>query len=459
MEATNHPYLYTPEQYAAEREVAALLHRLSKVKHDPVPGWQAYQEGLDRSQLSAVERMMYEPLTLLYGPPGSGKTTITRRAVQTFDNSGMKILAVAPTGKASRGLNEVIYGVHDSLNAMPDCKTTYRALEFNPQTGGFVHNNRKPLDYDVIFADEWGFVGTRHARDFLLAIDPKRTRFIAVGDPYQLPSVEAGSIYRDMINSRRFANAELNEIHRQGANSGIAYNATKILKGEPPVKIDPRTGEEFTDWKFIISKDENDTRDKILEFVSEKIPQHYGVNAAKDIQVISPGKKSEVGTFKLNELLRQRLNGRGSPRFRGFRMGDKVINRKNIPALEICNGDVGFIIEIGDYGMTVDFGPGAGRGGEGVVKLEGDHADNIHLNYAQTVHSTQGSEMPIAVIPLHRCHWKQLSRNLLYTGQTRARKAAVIVGDPDALRRCLVHSETESRTTGLNYWLDKYNQN
>lgn len=451
------PYLYTPQSFAAEREVAALLYRLAKQEHDPVPGWESFVGGLDRSQVAAVEGSARDPLKLIFGPPGSGKTTVIRRIIQTFDNAGMRILVVAPTGKASRRAHEVIYEIVESLNVLPECKTTYKALEFNPRTGGFLRNHRNPLDYDLVVADEWGFVGCRHARDFLLSINPKRTRFITVGDPYQLPSVEAGSIYRDMINSRRFATGELTEVHRTGANSGIAYNATRILRGEAPVKHDPITGEAYKDWKFLITKDEDATRDKIIQLVSETIPQHYGVDATKDIQVISPGKKASCGTVSFNDHLRNKLNP-GKPRFMGFRLNDKVINRRTNPNLEICNGDVGIVKEIGDHGMVVDFGPGAGVGGKGIVKIEGDDSANVHLNYAQTVHSTQGSEMPVAVIPLHRCHWRLLSRNLLYTAQTRAKKAAIIVGDPDALRQCILHSETDSRTTGLNYWLDQLHQ-
>lgn len=448
------PYLYLPKHFAAEKELAVLLMRLARTQVDPIPGWENYADGLDKSQVFALESAMRNALTMIYGLPGSGKTTVIRRIIQAFDNAGMTGIVVAPTGKAAKRANEVIYEIQDKLNSVPPCKTTYRGLEYNPARGGFIRNFRNPFDLDYVIADEWGFVGLIHSRDFLLAINPKRTRLIVVGDPYQLPSVEAGNVYKDMINSHKFAASELTEVHRTGANSGIAVNASFILKGESPIKIDPCTGEKFTDWKFIITESEDATRNLIVKLVVEDLPKYFGVNSTTDVQVISPGKAGEVGTRKLNQVLHEKLNP-GKPRFRGFRLGDKVINRKNSYQLEIFNGDGGIINGISDSDMTIDFGAGSGIGGAGTpIIIDNQHADNIHLNYCQTVHSSQGSEYKIVIMPLHRSHFRLLSRNLLYTGMTRAKQCVVLVGDASALQQCLRHSETMTRTTGLRNWLD-----
>lgn len=449
-------YLYLPNYFAAEQEVAKLLARFVKVRVDPIPGWEAYCHGLDEDQQRGLESMMCHGINLLSGFPGTGKTTLIRRGIQAFDNAGMTGLVLAPTNQAAKRNRAVMHEIVETLNAPPTCTTTYRAMGYNPGRGGFLHHHKNPFDVDYIYVDEWGFVGSTHARDFLLSVNPKRTRLILSGDPYQLPSVEAGSVYRDLLNSRHFPSTELTVVHRTGANSGIAINAKRIFFGEPPVKSDPTTGVNFKDWKFIIKESEEETQKEIHTLITEKLGSYYGVqNLARDIQVISPGKKSEIGTVKLNQILRNALNP-GKERYRGFRLGDKVIQRKTLKHHDLCNGDVGFVIEIGDRGLVVDFGEGAGLDGKGKVKLEGEDAEHLHLNYAQTVHTTQGSEMPVAVIPLHRCHWKLLSRNLLFTAQTRARQGAVIVGDPSAMQQCLRHSETLSRTTGLQHWLDRF---
>lgn len=448
------PYLYLPKHYIAEREIAVLLSRLAKHKPDPVPDWHLFVDGLATAQKQAVERAMHENFHCTYGGPGTGKTTISQRIIRAFDNAGMTGLIVAPTNKAKKRGQEVIWQVKENLTALPACKTSYRSLDFKPNSGVYSRNFRNPFDVDYIFFSEFGFAGCTHLRDFLLAIKPERTRLVVEGDPFQLPPVEAGCVCRDVINSGYFSCIELTEVFRTGANSGIAINAARILKGEMPTKIDPCTGEEFQDWKIIISRDEENTQKLLLRFIQEDIPRIHNVDPVKDIQLISPGKRSKVGTEEMNKVLREALNP-GRPRFRGFRINDKVINRKNYPHdLEIYNGDVGYVIDIGDYGMTVDFGPGSGSDGTGKVQIENEHADSIFLNYAQTVHSSQGSEMPVAITPLHRCHWNLLSRNLLYTAPTRARKLAVIVCEEDALRECLAHSETVNRHTGLCHWFD-----
>jgi exodeoxyribonuclease V alpha subunit len=443
---------YYPPMYAAEREIAAHLHRLLANPCDKLTG---VTDTLKGDQPRAVEMACRYRASVLYGRPGTGKTTTVASVIQSYDKAGLKGLVLSPTAKAAKRAAEVIRAIEDKLSNVPECMTIHRGLEFNPRLNKFMRNAEDPLDVDYVVGEEWSMADVPIAAEFLGAIDPLRTRLLFLGDPYQLPSVGPGNVLHDMINSRVIPRVELKTIYRTGANSGIAYNAGRILEGEMPIKDNPETGEQFSDFYFVHREKPEQTAEFILESVRDKIPRQRGFDPITDIQVLSPGKKSEVGTTALNKRLRDVLNP-GKDVYKGFRLGDKVINRKNNMALGVVNGDVGKVVEIGRSGVTVDFGPGAGNDGSGVVEFSEDKewsGDSLFHAYCFTIHSSQGSEFPAVIIPCHKSHYKLLFRNLIYTGMTRAKKLSCIVGDINALRHAIETSVTDKRITGLQEWL------
>lgn len=441
---------YLPEYYAAERELAAYIHRFKKVTCDKIT---PITEGLSDLQPQAVELACSQPLSLLYGKPGTGKTTTMRRIVQSFDASGMKGIIMAPAAKAAKKASEVL-DTGTSYGHRPSCMTTYRGLEYQGGLGSFARNHKRPLDVDYVILEESGMLGCLNARDVLAAIDPKRTRLILSGDPFQLPSVEAGNVFYDCIQSDFIAKTELEKIFRTGPNSGIAINAARMLQGQLPIPNDPTTGEPFTDCFFIPRMDEEGSFKTILEYVSEKIPAKLKCKT-EDIQSLSPGKRSKTGTESLNEALRALINPKGQVGCRLFRVGDKVINRRNSYALGIVNGDVGMIREIAASGMIVDFGLGAGTDGKGIVSIQGEALDAIRLAYSYTVHSSQGSEYMVQMTPIHKAHWKLLFQNLVYTSWTRAKVVTILIGEVDALRHAVQNRVTQRRKTGLQALLQR----
>lgn len=446
---------YYPPTYAAEREIAICLQRLLASSCDKIDG---ITDGLKGEQPRAVEMACRFRASILCGLPGTGKTTTSNKIIRSFDKQGMRGIVVSPTAKAAKRASEVINAYdpnQEALSSVPECSTIHRALEWNHFESRFEIDAENPLDVDYVVADEWPMADVYLAANLLGAIDPTRTRIVFLGDPNQLPSIGPGNVMLDMINSRVIPKVELTTIYRTGANSGIAYNASRILGGEMPIKTHPETGEAFGDFYFVHRDQPADSAKFILDSVVEKIPKQRGVDPITDIQVLSPGKKSEVGTKELNKLLRQALNP-GKDQYGGFRMNDKLINRKNIPSLGVVNGDVGKVVEIGRSGITIDFGPGAGSDGSGVVEFsEGNSigTGSLFHAYCFTIHSSQGSEFPVVIMPCHKAHYKLLFRNLVYTGVTRAKKLACIVGDINALRHAIETSVTDRRITGLQEYL------
>lgn len=434
--------IYSKRQYVAERELGALLRRFRNKGCDAI---NPVLDGIADDQAAAVELACTNPYSIVYGKPGTGKTTTVRRIVQSFDRAGMKGIVATPTGKAAKRSDEVLSTDDIKYYSRPTCSTTFRVLGF--RGGQYEYNLNNPLKFDYAVIEEGSMLSGEDAKNFHAAIDPKHTRVVLVGDPYQLPSVGAGNFLYDLINSHKFPKTELRKIYRQGANSGIVHNAGRVLAGKMPDTVDPITGEKFKDYFFVPTDDELTTLNKLLDFTCEKIPAKYSFDPVKDIQVLSPGKNGLVGTHNLNDQLRLRLNPNGKAGFRDFRVGDKVINKKNRYDVGIVNGDVGIIVDITPHGMEVDFGLGSN------VEIDKDLGDSIFLAYAYTVHGSQGSEYPCCLMPIHRCHWKLLFQNLIYTGMTRGKQYVLQMGDVTAMQYGVAKTVTDKRRTGLRHWI------
>lgn len=442
---------YTPKSLAAEHEIAAYIVRLLQQRCDKVD---AICDGLGKRQPDAVEMACQSPVSILCGGPGTGKTTTLNKICDSFQEQSMTISIMSPTGKAAKRAYEV---VNPGRDVPIECSTIHRGLQYDMNTGGFRINRHNPLDIDVLIIEEFSMLGLFLARDLLSSVNPKKTRVVFCGDWHQLPSVDPGNIARDLILSGVIPKVELDHIFRTGPNSGIAYNAQRILNGEDIVKVDPRTGEKFEDFYFVPRGNEEETLKFILDNVCDKIPSTRGYDPLKDIQVLSPGKKTAVGTKSLNDKLRDRLNPtEGKKHFRFFYEGDKIINRRNSYTYDIVNGDIGLMESILEKEIEMQFDEGAGPAGDGKVVMAKDDFENISLAYCNTIHTSQGSEYKGVVIPTHRGHFRLLFRELIYTGITRAKELAVVVGDPSAFARCISNNVTAKRNTNMQSILRKY---
>ena len=372
---------------------------------------------------------------IVTGGPGTGKTTIIRSILEIFSAMKIRILLAAPTGRAAKRMSEA---------TGHDAKTIHRLLEYNQRKGGFQRNEETPLDCDLLIIDEMSMVDTILMHHLLKAISLTAT-FLMVGDINQLPSVGAGNVLRDIIDSGAAPVVELNEIFRQAKESSIIINAHRINKGIPPIL--KRADKDLDDFYFITQEEPETVIQTIIKLVRDRIPQTFKLNAIDDIQVLTPMQKGSVGGVKLNSELQAALNPTEKEVNRGgriFRAGDKVMQIRNNYDKEIFNGDIGRIrsINLEMQEVRIDFE-------DREVIFEFSELDEIVLAYAVSVHKSQGSEYPAVVIPLLTQHYVMLQRNLLYTAVTRGKKLVVLIGTRKALGIAVKNDRTRKRYSYL----------
>jgi exodeoxyribonuclease V alpha subunit len=270
------------------------------------------------------------------------------------------------------------------------------------------------------------------------------TRLLLVGDVDQLPSVGPGAILRDIIASRAVTCVRLQQIFRQAAKSLIVTNAHRINRGELPIVADAAHDTDF----FLVERREADrARDTVLELVTQRIPHRFGLDPARDIQVLTPMNRGPAGAIALNQSLQAALNPHGVALARGtrtFRVGDKVMQTRNDYEKSVFNGDVGFISSIDPEESAISV-----RFDDRDVVFDAGEIDDLLLAYACTIHKSQGSEYPAVVVPLLTAHFVMLSKNLLYTAVTRGKRLVVLVCDPRALELSLSERRREERRTCL----------
>ncbi len=357
-----------------------------------------------------------------YRWPGTGKTTITKAIMLTLKELGLKIKQAAPTGRAAKRMSEATG--HSAL-------TVHRLLQYQPD-GGFHYCEDQKLKADVLVIDEASMVDA-HLFVSILRSLPHTCRLILVGDVNQLPSVGPGNILGDLINSHHVPCSVLTHIFRQAQESFIVVNAHRINNGQFP-RQHPCPAPE-ADFYWIPQDDTKKVQRLILDSVCDRIPERYGLDPLRDIQVLTPMHKGDVGTQALNGVLQERLNPGGpgvreiKRKFATYRVGDRVIQLKNNYDKEIFNGDLGWIVDIepDDREMLVEFDGNH-------VHIESSELDELSLAYAVSVHKSQGSEYRAVVMPVVTQHFMLLQRNLLYTGLTRARELAVMIGSERAFR-------------------------
>lgn len=415
---------------------------------------------LDEMQFLFIKKSIENGVIILTGGPGTGKTTTINGIIQFFGAKNLKISLAAPTGRAAKRMSEA---------TGYEAKTIHRLLEVNgvvndkdaSSHGEFLRNEENPLETDVVIVDEMSMVDISLFNSLLKAI-PLNCRLVMVGDIDQLPSVGPGNVLHDIIASERFSTVKLEKIFRQAMESDIVKNAHKVNNGEK-IKLDNKS----SDFFFIEESDAMHITARIWRLLSQKLPKYVDAKTS-DIQVITPMKKGNLGTYKLNEDLQRALNPKAInkkeyelPNGKILREHDKVMQNKNDYKLDwiikgmydipietgkgVFNGDIGEVIEIDKLNKKVEVLYDENR----YVKYDFTDLDEIELAYAITIHKSQGSEYPAIVIPILDVPRLLSNRNLLYTAITRAKKCVVIVGSEKALNYMIQNKNEVRRQTGL----------
>ncbi len=438
-EIEGQPCLYLTPLYRAEVGVAENLRRLQegapswgKIDADKAIPWveEKTKLSLSDSQKQAVRLALASKVVIITGGPGVGKTTLVNSLLRIIRAKGTDVLLCAPTGRAAKRLSE---------STGLEAKTIHRTLEFDPASFGFKRSRENPLDADLVVVDEASMVDVVLMNRLLAAI-PDRAALMIVGDVDQLPSVGAGAVLADLIGSEAIPPVRLTEIFRQAATSKIIVNAHRINKGEMPLKNEP--GEQ-SDFYFIPAQTPEEIHEKLLQVVTERIPRRFGLHPIRDIQVLTPMNRGGLGARSLNMELQQKLNGAAEPKITmfgtTFSPGDKVIQTVNNYDKEVFNGDIGTIVGIdSEEGLlTVDFD---GR----EVGYEFGELDEVSLAFATSIHKSQGSEFDTVLILIPDHVSRVVTRQLLYTGVTRAKTKAVILGPLPVIQAAM--SQPPART-------------
>jgi exodeoxyribonuclease V alpha subunit len=393
-------------------------------------------------QRRAVEAALVDKCTVITGGPGVGKTTIVKAIVHLARLVHRRVALAAPTGRAAKRLGEA---------TVMEAVTIHRLLEFQPHEGGFQRGPHAPLDADLLVIDEASMVDAQLFSAVVGALRPG-AQLVLVGDIDQLPSVGAGAVLADVIDSGAATVIRLTEIFRQAAASQIVVSAHAINRGELPVLDAPGAGAApaaLSDFYFIARDDAEAARATIVELVAERIPARFGFDPVAEVQVLAPMHRGELGTAALNSALQERLNpGAGGPELvrgeRVFRRGDKVMQLRNDYDKAVFNGDIGVIGAIDPEGgaISVEFD---GR----LASYERSELDQLTHAYAVSVHKSQGSEYAAVVIPLATQHYMMLQRSLLYTAVTRGKRLVVIVGSRRAVAMAVRNADARRRYTWL----------
>lgn len=394
---------------------------------------------LAQNQIKAIKCAVENKVMVITGGPGTGKTTIINALLKIFSKLEIKIMLSAPTGRAAKRMSET---------TDYEARTIHRLLEFSFQKGGFQKNEENPLNCNVLIVDEASMIDTILMYHLLKAI-PSESTFILVGDVNQLPSVGAGNILNDIIESNAVPVVKLDKIFRQAKQSQIIVNAHKINSGIIPALQSSEKSE--SDFYFIHNDDPEKVVEIILKLVKERIPQRFGFDSVDDIQVLTPLHKGVTGVINLNVRLQNELNSDGNGVTQGskvYRVKDKVMQIKNNYDKDVFNGDIGRIVKISteDQEVIICFD---GRN----IAYDFSSLDEIILAYAVSVHKSQGSEYPVVIIPILTQHYILLQRNLIYTAVTRGRKLVVMVGTAKAMAIGIKNNKTQKRHTYLKHRL------
>ena len=454
-EIDGEPLIFLPHLRKAEEGIAARIKRLAEgqpiyppIDFDKAVAWCEQKTGktLAPSQREALKTVLANRVVIITGGPGVGKTTLVNSILMILSAKKVKCLLCAPTGRAAKRLTETT-GV--------EAKTIHRLLEVDPGTGRFSRNEAHPLSCGLLVVDETSMVDVPLMHSLLKAV-PNHAGLILVGDIDQLPSVGPGTVLNDLIESGLVPTVRLTEVFRQAADSQIITAAHRIRRGQMP---DTHATERNSDFYFAERDEPEDIVATLVKLVKERIPQRFGFDPIRDVQVLCPMNRGSLGVRELNTALQQALNPSRAgelvvERFGWrFQMRDRVIQTENDYDKDVFNGDIGTIEHIDpvEHEVTIRFD-------ERRVKYDFGELDEVSLAYAVTIHKSQGSEFPAVVIPLATQHYMLLQRNLIYTGITRGKKLVMLIGQKKALGIAVHNDRPQRRYSGLLASLKSHGQ-
>ena len=443
--------IYLRQAYECEADIAVRLSRMllsgRSERESKIDVWETLSDGtvLSLNQIEALKTALSNSVTVITGGPGTGKTTLIRGIIDLMSLKASIVLC-APTGRAAKRMSEAT-GM--------DAGTIHRLLEYGQgEEMRFGKNEDDPIKCDILIVDESSMVDIFLMRALLRALPP-HAKLILTGDADQLPSVGAGNVLKDMIESGVIPVVRLTEVFRQSKQSAIVMNAHRINHGEMPV-MNAKDSDFFMEKTF----DAAQARQSVAELVTRRLPNYMHLDPKRDIQVMAPMKKGDVGVLALNRMLQEKLNPLDGRKqlMRGetcFRVGDKVMQTKNDYSLGwyksgetgegVFNGDIGYIthIDTEESTLTVRFDD------DREAKYEKDMIDELELAYCMSVHKSQGSEFPCVVMALLSGPPMLMTRNLLYTAVTRAKRLVVLTGKSECVWAMVRNNHIQARYSSL----------
>ena len=429
--------------YLAERAVADSIRALMtspgqrrEFDAQAAVDWASGRMGVELTgeQGQAVHEAVSQKVFVLTGGPGTGKTTILRAVISILEALGQRVALAAPTGRAAKRLGEA---------AGREAQTLHRLLEFKPGEGRFGRDAERPLNADAVVIDETSMLDIVLCHHLLQAV-PRHASVLFVGDANQLPSVGPGKFLGDVLESGVVPFLRLERIFRQGERSGIVEAAHRVNQGRLPSLGSSGSQRDFY---FVDAGEPEAAANAVVRICAERIPARFGLRPMRDVQVLCPMNRGDIGVHRLNDRLREALNPAGTEvtRFgRTFRVGDRVLQSVNNYDKDVFNGDLGWVTGV-DHAVgriTVNFE-------ETGVEYDFSELDELQPSFAMTVHRAQGGEFPAVVIPLLTQHYPMLQRNLLYTAITRGRRLVVVIGSRRALAMAVRNDRPGERNSML----------
>lgn len=443
-------FVYDKDIYKAEKSCAINLSRLQNEKYIFDVKINEDFDAFSKEQEIAIKEAFNNMLLVITGGPGTGKTTIIKAICNILNENNLKFNLAAPTGRAAKRMQESTENV---------AFTIHRLIGIKPESPIPEFNEENTLDCDYVILDEASMIDIKLMDKLLKALSSK-TALILVGDHNQLPSVGAGNVLKDILDTD-IKSVKLKKIFRQAKESNIVVNAHKINDGLYPI-----LNQKNKDFFFINSNAKNFQND-LLDLVKNRLPNYYKLDPINDIQILAPSKKSLWGIVNINDLCQKELNKNPNSikiNNRIFKLGDKVMQVRNNYELEslnpdnfddgVYNGDIGRIIDIDKNmeSLKVEFYDG------NIVSYKKEDVKDLDLSYAITIHKSQGSEFDCVLIPMMPASFMLLNRNLLYTAITRAKKLVILLGEKKILKQMVRNNNESKRLTNLSFWIKELSE-